>query len=194
MGDYPKGQGHKKVGLDDLFAQLHVNGHLIKKNVLVRLEFLNHGKMKTKQAMLAVIQDVLEHHGVPADAIKSMKLDTYLLADYLLNIEAPKDKKKAKAIQKMQFALRRDPFDYIRTKFDKIEMTGCGVFSGSYTPCSSSTLYKLFQGWDAMMDVLEAKKKSVMHLPPSQWTAAAMGLTPSELAWAKVNGKKLGIL
>jgi hypothetical protein len=174
-----------KIGLDDIFTVLHVDGEDIKEDVYTGLDLLQGGK--SKAAMLDVIQHVLVDAGISKADVEIFKLDIYLLADYLLNLEEPEDAKKAAKLHKMQFTLRIDPMDYILTKFDGMKDDGIGACSGSYTPASVANLTKILHNWCTMMNVIEKKLAKVMHLPKSERYQA---LTPQERVWLKAQEHK----
>ena len=188
LGEYEKGEkATDKIGLDDIFSLLGVDGQKVKKEVYLKLEFL---EKKTKANILQVIADILEDFEISDDEISTYKLDKYLLADYLLNVESSDDPLAVKKVIDMKFALRINPMDYIRTQFDGVELTGCGVFSGSYTPKSFTNIRNIFLNWYSTLEAIEAKVAAVCHLSKSERYDAA-GLTPQECAWLKAWSKEL---
>jgi hypothetical protein len=178
-----------KVGLDDLFTVLNVNGMDIKKDVYVKLDALQN---KTKAVMMSVIADVLTDAGVSKKDVVALSLDVYILADYILNLEEPENNPSAaKRIHKLKFDLALDPLEYIRERFDGIKDRGVGAFSGSYSPKDLETLRKFFLGWsDVICSIIKKKLLKASHLTRQERYYV---LTPQEQKWLKYQNREGGL-
>jgi hypothetical protein len=191
LGKYKKAfaKDITKVGLDDLFTVLHVDGMEIKKEVYIKLDCL---EVKTKAAMLSVINDILTDAGVSKKDVGTLRLDSYILADYILNLEKPEnDPRAAKRLQKMKFDLALDPMDYIRNKFDGIKDDGVGACSGTYTPKNMETLRSIFMGWYEVMNTIKKKLLKASHLTKKERYTV---LTPQEQKWLRFQNREGGII
>jgi len=164
----------KKIGLEDIFTALHLNGDEIKEAVYLGLDLLK-GE-KTKAAMLAVINDALADAGVSKG-----ELSNCLLADYLMNLDEDCSPKVAAKIQKMKFALAVDPMGYITSKFDGIKDDGVGAFAGNYTVKCVKTLTSLYAKYKELMQSAISKLKKAKLPKKTAYTI----LTPEELSVAK---------